>query len=103
MDTANPMTRVMFKALNARVLGDKHIDENPNDYIYGSLTQPPIRVIDKNGSEDMLDWTVECPNCKKHVSYGTETFMFSGHIYCSNEGCREEVVAKYQKEKEARK
>lgn len=86
--TRNQKARI----LNFLVTGDNFVDENTNDYIYASLSQPPIKIIDKNNSEDELDFTVECPNCKSHVNYGEEIFMLSGHIYCSNKGCREKLI-----------
>ena len=76
-----------------RVENCKNVDE----YIYASLSQPPIKIIDKNGSNDDLDFTVECPNCGNHVNYGNEIFMISGHIYCSNENCRKNAMEKYSK------
>ena len=88
--------------LNAIVRRKLDIDKDPQNYIYASLSQPPIKIIDKRDSDDELDYIVECPNCKSHVCYGTDIFMFAGHIYCSNEGCREEVVNQYQRRKDER-
>lgn len=82
------------KLLNRAVTGNKFIDKNEDEYIYASLSQPPIKIIDKNGSDNEFDYTVECPNCHRHVNYGEEIFMVSGHIYCSNEDCRDEVCKK---------
>ena len=79
------------KILNALVTGEKFINKDTDHYIYASLSQPPIKIINKNNSNDELDYTVECPNCKNHVNYGHEIFMLSGHIYCSNDGCREQI------------
>ena len=76
------------KALNRAVTGNKFIDKSEDEYIYASLSQPPIKIIDKNGSDDELDYTVECPNSHRHINYGNEIFMVSGHIYCSSESCR---------------
>ena len=70
-----------------------------DNYIYASLSQPPIKILDKRNSNDELDFIVECPNCHSAVCYGTDIFMYSGHIYCSNKGCREEVVSKYEEAK----
>lgn len=83
---------LLAKGLNSMVTGNKFEDKDLNDYIYASLSQPPIKIIDKNGSNDELDYTVECPNCGNYVNYGEQIFMLSGHIYCSNEGCREKLV-----------
>ncbi len=85
------------KTLNAIVTGDRFVNKNVDEYIYASLSQPPIKIIDKNGSNDDLDFTVECPNCGNHVNYGNEIFMISGHIYCSNENCRKNAMEKYSK------
>ena len=82
----------LAKALNQAVCGNKFEDKNLDDYIYASLSQPPIKIIDKNGSRDVLDYTVECPNCGNYVNYGSEIMMLSGHIYCSKTiGCREKL------------
>ncbi len=87
------------KVLNALVTRDKFDDKPLENYIYASLTQPPIKIMDKRNSDDELDYIVECPNCKSHVCYGTDIFMYSGHIYCSNKGCREKVVEQYENNK----
>ena len=84
------------KILNAIITDKDFVDKPLNDYIYASLSQPPIKILDKRNSNDELDYIVECPNCHSAVCYGTDIFMYSGHIYCSNEGCREEVVKKYK-------
>ena len=78
---------MMAKIINASV-------EDINNFIYASLSQPPIKIIDKCGSNDEMDYIVECPNCGRHVKYGDETFMLSGHIYCKNKGCRDSLVNK---------
>lgn len=94
------MNRNIFaKGLNALVTGNNFEDKCLNDYIYASLSQPPIKILDKRNSDDELDYIVECPNCHSAVCYGTDTFMYSGHIYCSNKGCREEVVSNYDRSK----
>lgn len=84
----------VYKELNRAVTGSKFINKNEDEYLYASLSQPPIKIVDKNGSNDELDYTVECPNCHRHVNYGNEIFMISGLIYCSNENCRDEVFKK---------
>ena len=84
----------VYKELNRTITGNKFVDKNEYEYIYASLSQPPIKIVNKNGSNDELDYTVECPNCHRHVNYGNEIFMISGHIYCSNENCRDEVFKK---------
>lgn len=87
------------KLLNKLITQEKFDDKPLDEYIYASLSQPPIKIIDKRGSSDELDYIVECPNCKSHVCYGTDIYMYSGHIYCSNKGCREEVVKNYDRSK----
>lgn len=88
--------KLFAKILNAQLTGSKFVNEDLDNYIYASLTQPPIKILDKRNSDDELDYIVECPNCHSAICYGTDIFMYSGHIYCSNKGCREEVVAKYE-------
>ena len=85
------------KILNFMITRDKFVNKDENEYIYASLSQPPIKIIDKNNSDDELDFTVECPNCKSHVNYGKNTFMLSGHIYCSKEGCRDKLIERLNK------
>lgn len=87
------------KLLNKLITQEKFDDKFLDKYIYASLSQPPIKIIDKRGSNDELDYIVECPNCKSHVCYGTDIYMYSGHIYCSNKGCREKVVNNYDRSK----
>lgn len=91
--------KIYAKILNAAVTGNKFDDKSLDNYIYASLSKPPIKIIDKKDSDDELDYIVECPNCKSHVCYGTDIFMVSGNIYCSNKGCREQVVEKYERGK----
>lgn len=85
--------QMQAKILNKLVMGNKFTDRGLNNYIYASLSQPPIKIISKNNSDDEMDYTVECPNCGSHVKYGENIFMVSGHIYCSNGGCRENLMA----------
>lgn len=82
----------MFKGLNKIVAADNFIDKCTDNYIYASLSQPPLKIINKNGSNDELDYTVICPTCNKQVNYGKEIFMLSGHHYCINKGCREKLL-----------
>ena len=79
------------KDLNHCVMGKDFVDEDTDDYIYASLSQPPIKIIDKNDSTDELNYTVECPNCGCYVNYGYQIFMRSGYIYCDNKGCLEKL------------
>lgn len=94
---------LLAKDINKSLTGPRFVDKSIDEYIYASLTQPPIKIIDKRGSNDELDYIVECPNCGSHICYGTDTYMYAGHIYCSNEGCREEVVDKYESIKRGNK
>lgn len=87
------------RILNALIRRKIEIDKDTDNYLYASLSQPPIKILDKRNSNDVLDYIVECPNCHSAVCYGTDTFMYSGYIYCSNEGCRDEVVKKYESRK----
>lgn len=87
------------KILNASITGKNFVNKNLDNYIYASLSQPPIKIIDKRDSIDELDYLVECPNCHSVVCYGTDIFMYCGHICCSNNGCREEVVNAYESRK----
>lgn len=82
---------LIAKIINKDLTGDKFVDRDLDNYIYTSLTQPPIKIIDKNESDDELDFTVECPSCHRPVNYGTEIFMVSGHIYCTDENCKKKV------------
>lgn len=82
------------KQLNKYVMQDDFIDKNTNEYIYASLAQPPIKILNKNGSNDEMDFTVECPNCHNAVRYGDSIYMLNGYIYCNTKGCREYLTAK---------
>lgn len=86
-------TRVIAAAFNQMMTGQKFHDPDGME-LYASLTQPPIKVIDKHDTDDELEWTVECPNCGSYKKYGTQIFMSSGHIYCDAKGCREKLEAK---------
>ena len=88
--------RMVAKLLNASITGNKFENRDIDDYIYASLSQPPIKIIDKNDSDDELDYTVECSNCGCYVNYGTQIFMRSGHIYCNNKGCLEKLESVYK-------
>ena len=91
--TANKM---FAKIMNALVTQNDFENRDLDNYIYASLSQPPIKILDKRNSNDELNYIVECPNCHSAVYYGTDIFMYAGHIYCSNKGCREEVVSRYE-------
>ena len=92
--------RFKYMILNKAVMGKKFTKKDPDDYIYASLTQPPVKVINRNGTDDEMDWTVECPNCHRHVNFGHQLFMCAGRFYCDDEKCRKDVVTRYAKEKE---
>ena len=83
---------VIAKMLNAAITGGKFENRDLDQYIYASLSQPPIKIIDKCNSDDELDYIVECPNCGSHVKYGTSIFMLSGHLYCDVGDCREKLI-----------
>ena len=83
------------KFLNFLVTGDNFQNKSADDYIYASLSQPPIKILSKNNSNDIFEYTVECPNCHRAVCYGEDIYMISGYIYCSNENCRETLCSKY--------
>lgn len=93
-ETCDKEMRRKFMALNCLVLQKNFKLLNPDDYIYASMSQPPIRVLDKHNTDDAFKWDVECPNCKRKVNYGHEIFMVSGHIYCSDDNCRKAVWKK---------
>lgn len=82
--------------LNFLVTQDNFVLKDTDKYLYASLSQPPIKIIDTNGSDNELDYTVECPNCGSYVNYGEQTYMKSGYIYCDNEGCREKLINKLE-------
>lgn len=86
------------KIMNAVVMGMEFEDKPLDQYLYASLSQPPIKIIDRNNSDDELDYTVECPNCGNHVNYGTQIFMRSGHLYCNNKGCLEKLEREFNYE-----
>lgn len=87
----------VYKGLNKMVSGDNFVEKDENDYIYASLSQPPIKIVNKNNSNNIFDYTVECPNCGRYVNYGEEIFMISGHIYCSDKECRKNAIEKWGK------
>lgn len=91
--------RVTWAALNHSVRGYRYEWKNPNDWLHVSLSQPPIRVLNKHDTDDELAWDVECPNCGSKVNFGKQIFMISGRLYCSTKGCREKLLkeAKYGK------
>lgn len=95
----NKVQRIVAKAINTgiRDAGDEYLDnyKDPDEWLYASLSQPPIRVVDKHGSDDDLNWDVECPNCKAIVNYGKNIFMIGGYLYCSTDGCREKLLRRH--------
>ena len=91
------MNNSQAKLLNLIVTQENFVNKDTEKYLYASLSQPPINIIDKNGSDDELDYTVECPNCGSHVNYGEHTYMLSGHIYCDTKGCRENLIERLGK------
>lgn len=87
------ISNLQAKILNATITKDKFVNKPVDEYIYASLSQPPLKILDKNNSEDELDYTVECPNCHKPVVYGNQIYMLSGKMYCDNEGCRNTLIS----------
>lgn len=83
---------MVAKVLSATITGDQFVDKDLENYIYASLSKPPIKIINKNDSDDELDFTVECPNCGSYVNYGNQIFMRSGYIYCDNKGCLDKLL-----------
>ncbi len=79
--------RLSYMALNKMVTRKYSEWKDPDDYIYASISQPPIKVVNKFHTDDEMEWDVECPNCNKVVNYGEHIFMESGQIYCDSEGC----------------
>lgn len=86
----NKQMSAMF--LNAIVTGEKFVAKDLDNYIYASLSKPPIKIIDKCGSDDEMNYIVECPNCGSHVNYGEHIFMLSGYIYCDTKDCRDNLI-----------
>lgn len=86
--------RIKAKELNKLLMKEKFVDKDIDEWLYASLTQPPVQVVDKCGSDDELKWLVFCPNCGEVVNYGTNTYMVSGYIYCGSEGCKESLLEK---------
>ena len=76
--------QIIAKKMNAYITEEKFNDKNLDEYIYASLSQPPIRILDKKGSNDEMDFIVECPNCHSAVCYGTSTYMYSGQDLAEN-------------------
>ena len=87
-------SNLVAKIINSAVTGDKFVSRDTNEYIYASLSQPPIRIVDKCGSEDELDFMVECPNCGSCVNYGHDIFMISGRLYCNVGNCYNKLLDK---------
>ena len=87
------INRLLAAMLNQAVTGRKFHGPDGME-LYASISQPPIKVIDKHGTDDEMEWTVECPNCGAHKKYGTQVFMSGGRIYCDANGCREKLEVK---------
>ena len=76
---------VVAKMINHNITGNRFIDKPVDEYIYASLSQPPIKIIDKCGSDDELDYIVECPNCgyivkKSHINTFNASDIDHQHI-----------------------
>ena len=86
--------KIIKKHINKLVTADKFEDRDVSDYIYGSISQPPLKVVSKNDSDDELDYTVNCPTCGTLRIFGTELYMLSGYFYCDTVGCMEKCKDK---------
>lgn len=83
--------QIIAKNLNRMVTGKEFVDKDLNEYLYVSLSQPPIKIINKGNGTNEYGYIVECPCCGNHVCYGTSIFMISGHIYCDSDMCKEKL------------
>lgn len=90
--------QIVAKLLNASITGNEFVNEDINDYIYASLSQPPLKIINKNDNNDVMDYTVECSNCGCYVNYGNQIYMRSGYIYCDNKGCLDKLEKRLRNE-----
>lgn len=79
---------IELKLLNKLVERENFIDLPTEDYFYASLSQPPIRIVNRMKSDDELDWIVECPNCHENTKFA-DTCMCHGKIYCDY--CRDKI------------
>lgn len=86
--------QLIGKAMNKAITGNKFQDKNIYEYLYASLSQPPIKIIDRCDSEDEMNYIVECPNCGEHIKYGEHIYMLSGHLYCDIGDCRKKLLEK---------
>lgn len=50
--------RLLARMLNQAVTGRKFHGPDGME-LYASISQPPIKVIDKHGTDDEMEWTVE--------------------------------------------
>ena len=87
----NNDSQELAKYLNSQVMGKEFVNKSTDEYIYASLSQPPIKIIDKCNSTNRYNYIVECPCCGNHVCYGTSIFMIRGHIYCNSDRCKEKL------------
>lgn len=86
-----------FKKLNKEIMGSRFVDLPLEEYLYASLSQPPIKIIERVDDNDIMSFIVECPNCKNHINYGNDIFMYKGYIYCSSKGCYKKLMEKLHK------
>lgn len=93
MEKTDYFKQEVAKFINKEVMGSEFVDKDLDKYIYASLSQPPIKILNKNGSNDEMDFTVECPNCHCAVRYGDSIYMLHGYVYCDTKGCREKLAA----------
>lgn len=91
--------RHIAKSMNLIVSQENFVDKNPDDFIYASLTQPPIKVLDKKDTDIELNWIVECPNCHMAVCYGNELISLPhGKLACDY--CQNIKPMVYKKERD---
>lgn len=83
----------LHKVLNKLVTEEKFVDKSEECYLYASISTPPLKIVSKNGSENSMDYTVQCPTCGSLRNYGTEIYMLNGDHYCETIGCRERCIS----------
>ena len=55
----NQRSNIQAKMLNAMLTGKNFVNRDTEEYIYASLTQPPIKIIDKCGSDDEMEYILQ--------------------------------------------
>lgn len=89
--------REVYQVLNMLICGvNEDSTKDPHEYIYNSLSHPPLKVVDKRGTDDEHKWIVECPNCGEEIIYGTQTAMVHGYTYCLSDGCKDNLLRRLE-------